>query len=203
MVTLWRRFRRDERGISLTEALIVTPIVILMFAAFVELGFLVFQWSQATKAVQIGARLLAVSDPLPTDMSALTADYGALGEQEAVPGTIVTVACGAGAAACDATRMARLISGSDASCDYVAGTTVGMCDVFPRITAGNVLVSYRRAGLGYVGRPSGPVVSITVELRNLNFEFLLLGRLLALATDTISIPAHPVTMTSEDMRSSL
>lgn len=198
MVALLKRFRESEDGVSLTEALLVTPIVLLVFTTFIELGFATFQWNQTVTAMQHGARMLAVSDPMLADMSHLTSDYPTT-EGGPVPPAILSLSCGAGEVACDSTQMQRLITGSDTSCAYVAGTRPGMCDIFPRITANSVRITYYRSGLGYVGRPDGPVLSITVELRNLTFNFLLLGRFLP--TSVLTIPAHPVTITSEDMSS--
>ena len=42
----------------------------------------------------------------------------------------------------------------------------------------NVSVSYAYTGLGFAGRPGGPVPTITVELQNLNFQFFFLGGLM-------------------------
>ena len=70
-----------------------------------------------------------------------------------------------------------------------------------RHTPANIRVTYYRSGLGYVGRPGGPVVSITVETRNLTFNFFFLGALLGL--NNITIPAHPVTITSEDLSNTI
>lgn len=199
MVALLKRFRESEDGVSLTEALLVTPIVLLVFTTFIELGFATFQWNQTVTAMQHGARMLAVSDPMLADMSHLTSDYSTTPEGDPVPSANRSLSCGAGEIACDPVQMQRLITGSDTSCAYVAGTRPGMCDIFPRITANSVRITYYRSGLGYVGRPDGPVLSITVELRNLTFNFLLLGRFLP--TSVLTIPAHPVTITSEDMSS--
>lgn len=198
MVASLEDFLKYEDGVSLTEALLVTPIVLLVFTAFIELGFATFQWNQAVTAMQHGARMLAVSEPMLADMSYLTSDYPA-SEGGPVPNADISVSCGAGTGACDAVQMQRLLTGSDSSCAYAAGTRPGMCDIFPRITANTLLITYYRSGLGYVGRPDGPVLSITVELRNLTFNFLFLGRFLP--TSVLSIPAHPVTITSEDMSS--
>ena len=76
-----------------------------------------------------------------------------------------------------------------------------MCDLNGLIRPENIRVTYYRSGLGYVGRPAGPVVSITVETRNLNFDFYFLAALLGL--ENITIPAHPVTITSEDLSNTL
>lgn len=198
MVGRARRFRQDENGISLVEGLIVFPLVLLAYATFVEFGFALFQWNQTVKAMQLGARLAAVSDPLPVDMSALTADYPS-DQGGPTPVAAQSVSCGAGSTACDAARMNRLIFGDDGSCTPAAGTLLGMCDLHPQIGADNVLITYHRSGLGYVGRPDGPVVTVTVEARNLTFNFFFLGALLGL--NSLEIPAHPVTITGEDLSS--
>lgn len=201
MVARWLkgRFARDRRGVVLVEGLLVVPLIIIVSATMIEFGFAVYQWNQTAKAVQLGARLATVSNPLATDLSPLVADYP-VEEGAAPPATAVSVVCGAGATACDATELNRLVLGSDGVCDPAFGATKpGMCDFNPRIQTGNVRVTYARSGLGYVGRPGGPVVSLTVELRGMTFEFFLLGALLGL--DQFEVPAFPVTYTGEDMMS--
>lgn len=192
-------FRRNEDGATLVEGLIVFPIILLTFATFIEFGVAMVQWNQTVKALQFGARTLAVSDPL-VSMAAFEADYP-LVEGGPVPVTPVAVSCGAGAAACDEPGINRLVFGGDAICDPSAGTRLGMCDLNGLIRPENIRVTYYRSGLGYVGRPAGPVVSITVETRNLNFDFYFLAALLGL--ENITIPAHPVTITSEDLSNTL
>ena len=73
-----------------------------------------------------------------------------------------------------------------------------MCDVAPWIRTDNVLVTYTRSGLGYVGRPFGPVSTVTVELRNVNFGFLLLTTLIPTLSN-YTLPPHRVSTTSEDL----
>ncbi|PCJ08071.1 MAG: pilus assembly protein TadE [Rhodobacteraceae bacterium] len=194
-------FAADERGLSLTEALLVMPIVLLVLVAMIEFGTAVFQWNQATKAVQIGARLAAVSSPVTGDTAylALTADHAGIPEGDPTPAGLVSVSCGAGTTACDSARLARLLDGGDGSCQPSGGLSMmGMCDVAPFIGPENVRVTYYRSGLGYVGRPFGPVSTITVELRNLTFDFLIADELIP-GLSSLTIPAQPVSITSEDV----
>ncbi len=201
MVRRARGFRRSEDGATLVEGLIVFPIILLTFATFIEFGVAMVQWNQTVKSMQYGARMLAVSDPL-VDMTPFTADYPTV-EGGPVPTDPVSVVCGASrpdepaVEPCLEAGINRLVFGSDTICDPSAGTRLGMCDLNGLIRPENIRVSYYRSGLGYVGRPDGPVVSITVETRNLNFDFFFLGALLGL--ENITIPAHPVTITSEDL----
>lgn len=192
-------FLRNDDGLSLVEGLIVFPLVLLSFSAFVEFGYAVYQWNQTVKALQLGARLAVVSDPLVADMSPLTADYP-VEEGGPTPTAPVSVSCGPGADPCDSIQLQRLVYGSDGICNpNTAGSLAGMCDFNTKIGTDNIFITYYRSGLGYVGRPGGPVVSVTVEARNLSFYLPLVGTLLGL--DTISVPTHPVTVTGEDLTS--
>lgn len=196
-------FWRDERGIALTETLLIFPIILITITAMVEGGLAVFQWNQATKAVQIGARLAAVSSPIVGDTAYadLSSDWNPELGGDPVPGTTISVACGPGSPPCDPDRIARLLTGSDSSCDSAdasAGDIMGMCDYASFIGINNVHVTYYRSGLGYVGRPNGPVTSITVELRNLTFDFLIFDKLIP-SLGTINIPSLPVSFVSEDV----
>lgn len=205
-----QRFIDDEAGISFTEAMLVIPIVLLMLAAMIEFGTAVYQWNQITKATQIGARLAAVSSPITGDAAyAALSDYPATTDVggttipvidgDTTPSPFNSVTCGAGAAACDTGRLARLLDGGDGSCQPSGELAlVGMCDIAPFIAAENVRVTYYGAGLGYVGRPYGPVSTITVELRDLSFDFLFIDELIP-GLSSLTIPAQPVSITSEDV----
>jgi len=196
-------FRRDESGVVLSEALITFPIVLLVFAAFVEFGYAMSQWNQTVKALQYGARLAAVSDPL-VSQAAFDAAFpiGAanpLNNGTATPNdATISVSCGPGYTACDAARLSRVVRGSDGACGVAGDPRPGICDINWRIQPQNLLVTYQRSGLGYWGRPEGPVLTMRLEVRNITFDLPLLGGLLGL--DTITIPAHPVTITTEDLR---
>lgn len=193
-------FRRQQEGTVMIEGLLVFPLVLLTFAAFFEFGYAVFQWNQTVKALQAGARHIAVSDPLIADLSVFDGPGDA---GDPVPSTVMSVSCGAGTTPCVPAVMNRLIYGADAAgtddqCGNAAENTIpGMCDFNTRIGVDNVLATYYRAGLGYEGRPYGPVLTIRLEVKGLSFDLPLVGALLSL--DTITIPAHPVTITSEDL----
>jgi hypothetical protein len=202
IATKLSRFARQQDGTALVEGLLVFPLVLLTFAAFFEFGYAVFQWNQTVKALQAGARHIAVSDPLISTTQMANFDGGGP-SGDPVPGAVVSESCGAGTTPCVASEMNRLIyganaDGTDDQCGNAAENTIpGMCDFNTRIGVNNVLATYYRAGLGYEGRPDGPVLTIRLEVKDLNFDLPLVGALLSL--DTITIPAHPVTITSEDL----
>lgn len=196
-----KRFAHDDRGIVLLEALLVVPILLLILAAMIEFSMMMMQWNRASKALQVGARLATVSAPL-IDISSL--DTYATGTTGAAPPTTtyLTVRCGYGTTPCDATQLTRIYAGQDTTCDQQG--LPGICDFAPFINRENLLFSYHRSNLGYVGRPSGPVLTVTVELRNETFDFLILDNILSFfvplgGPSGIAIPSYPVSLTSEDL----
>jgi Flp pilus assembly pilin Flp len=197
---LMQRFLREERGATLVEGMIAVPVVLLVITAMIEFSYAVWQWNQTVKAVQLGARLAAVSTPVPTNLDGLTADFTGLDQGNAVPNTYVAVTCGADAAACDTDELNRLVMGSDGVCNPFYGSTVpGICDFNPNIQPENIRITYHRSYLGYIGRPAGPVATVTLEVRDLRFNLPFIGRFVGI--NTIDIPAHPVSITSEDLNS--
>src|SRR6266567_4166951 len=62
----------DESGAVLIEFTVVALVFFLMLFGVVEFSNAFFQWNAATKAVQFGARLAAVSDPVASSLSTLT-----------------------------------------------------------------------------------------------------------------------------------
>jgi hypothetical protein len=75
-----------------------------------------------------------------------------------------------------------------------------MCDVYDKITPQNVIVSYEYTGLGYAGRPGGPVPTITVRLTGITFNFVALDALAGLGP--VAIPGLTTSITGEDLRAS-
>lgn len=200
----FKSFLKEQSGISLAEGMIVLPLVVLVFAAFVEFGYAMFQWNQTVKALHYGARLAAVSDSLATDfdpsVAISTADVTLVGESVPVGG-LGPWTCGPNRTDCDDAALNRIVYGGSGttSCQPVGagGTRPALCQLNPRIEAENIVVTYELSGLGYYARPNGAVATIRMEVRGVTFDLPILGALLGL--NTITIPAMPVTVTSEDL----
>src|SRR5215470_5631946 len=70
----WRlpgRFLRDVAGATMVEFTLVAPLFFVLTFGIVEFGNAFFQYNQAAKAAELGARLAAVSDPVWTALSSL------------------------------------------------------------------------------------------------------------------------------------
>ena len=86
--------------------------------------------------------------------------------------------------------------GSAACGDAKSYYATGMCDVLSSITTDNVIVVYSQTGLGYAGRPGGPIPTITVSLQNMYFQFFFVSALFGVQ---IAMPAMTTTITAEDL----
>ena len=208
-----RRIGRDQSGATMIEFTIVMTLFFLLTFGITEFGYMLWQYNSAAKAAQLGARLAAVSNPVWEELVDLTDDGSPGGPWTAD----YSVTC-TGAGACsgtvpdgagltyDADAMQCLVFGrnpdNDPPCDTACAEAGidgenGICDRFPYVTPQNVSVTYAHTGLGFAGRPGGPVPTITLQLTGLTFEFFALGGLMGF--DEITMPDFEVTMTGEDL----
>ena len=198
MVTERRKvgFFSAESGVALTEALIVMPIMVLAVAVCVEFTHVMYQWNSAAKAMQLGARRLIVSDPVTTDFFAIFDPY--FSDTTAASGLLIPAdssvqsTCSGAANDCVAGRLDWLVNGGG------AGTTwPGLKAYYPSIETTDIIVTYELSGLGYNGRPTGPVVTVRLDMAGAPIGLPFLGGFLGIAGFTF--PPFTVTATSEDL----
>jgi hypothetical protein len=75
----------------------------------------------------------------------------------------------------------------------------GICDLYPRIQPANIVITYEQTGMGFAGRPGGPVPSVTVKVQNLQFSTPVLGIFSGLVN--LTMPPFQTTVSGEDLRS--
>ena len=207
-------FLRDQQGSVLVEVTIILSITLVLVLGAIDFLLLFYQWNAAAKAVQIGARLAAVSDPVAPGLNSLSQAVvsASVPPGATMPNFVVTcdgrtTTCTCNGNACrgmkgyDGAAMNNIVfgRGSSSCSDAKSAEGVGMCDIFPRITPANVKIVYAQTGLGYAGRPGGPVPTITVSLQNLPFQFFFLRGLMGF--HDFQIPASTVSLTAEDLSS--
>lgn len=208
-------FLRDQHGAVMVEVTIMLSITLILVFGAIDFLLLFYQWNAAAKAVQIGARLAAVSDPVASGLNRISqAVVGAsVAPGAAMPNFVVTCDGRTATCTCSGVNACRGIKGYDgaamntivfgrgsSSCsDAKSGDGVGMCDIFSRITPTNVKIVYAQTGLGYAGRPGGPTPTITVSLQHLPFQFFFLRGLMGF--HDLQIPASTVSLTAEDLSS--
>lgn len=210
-----RRLFRDIDGAVLVEVAVMMSILIVFLLGAIEFLYVFYQLNSAGKAVQIGARIAAVSDPVAVGLRPLSvAVLGSVQPGANMPNFLIT--CDGATARCtcisgpacplklgfDETAMNRIVFGrGSSSCgDATNIYNTGMCDVLPRISAANIVIIYAQTGLGFAGRPGGPVPTITLSLQNLPMQLFFLGGVFGL--DRLQIPALTTSITAEDLSSS-
>jgi Flp pilus assembly protein TadG len=198
-----RCFLRDAAGAALIEFTIIALALLLITGGIIDLSVAFFQWNAATKALQQGVRLASVSDPVSSDLKTMTGMEG--GASAGDPFPAFTRVCSGASGSCSnggiysVAAMRTLVYGrGETACGTVLTSQLaGMCDVFWRIAPTNVIVSYQHTGLGFAGRPGGPVPTITVELTGLTFALPFLNGVLGLSP--ITMPPMRTSATGEDL----
>ena len=207
-----QRLRDDTDGSAFLEFTIFAMFFFTLLFGIVEFSLAYYQWNAGTKAVQLGARLAAVSDPVPTGLESLTGMEG--GAEPGDPMTDFSAKCQsdsptADTGDCDCTgftctydassaaAVRRMVFGRSDRTACSATAPAGMCNLFSRVTPENVVVTYTYTGMGYAGRPGGPVPTIRVELVGLEMQFFFMDALFGL--NDYDIPGLASTMSGEDL----
>lgn len=200
-------FIRSEDGATMVEMSIAMTLLLTLTLGFVDFGFAFYQWNAATKAVQIGARLASISDPVASALTsaAPTSSPGAPVAAGAYGPFVCSYSGTTGSCSnngnLDAAAFSRIFRGdtantNDDTCPALAANQrPGMCHFFPGLKRANIVVTYTATGLGYQTRLGGPVPTITVSLQNITFQFFFLR------FNNITVPSMLSTVTGEDLKS--
>ena len=202
-----KRLRDDTDGAAFLEFTVFAMFFFTLLFGIVEFSLAYYQWNAGTKAVQLGARLAAVSNPVSSGLVQSTWTFD---DTKYVPGDIVdisdgfTIVCSGAKGTCndldtdyDLAAMRRLVFGKGDRTACTSESPAGMCNLFSRVTPENVVVTYTYTGLGYAGRPGGPVPTIRVELVDIPMQFIFFDALFGL--NQYDIPGLASTVTGEDL----
>lgn len=192
------RWARDTGGAVAVEFSLLAMALFVLTFGILEMGYLWFQWSAGEKATQIGARYAIVADPVAQGLEAVdcrnVVNFG--------------LNCGAGDSFGTITCTNTGCTGGYARRATVFDEIVGrMRGLLPLIEPQHVEVVYRDIPeLRFAGRgrtalftAGGVVPEVTVRLRNMAFQWWILGPLLGLPA--IPLPAFAATLIGEDMNS--
>jgi hypothetical protein len=212
------RFAQNEDGGPLVEVAVILPIMITVLFGGIDFLNAFYQWNAAAKAVEIGARIAAVSDPVASGLNAIPASVLSSTEVTGDPMPDFDVACDGGVSNCacvagtcagmgsySARAMGLIVYGrggygvcQQPKSQYFAG----MCNIFERISPANVTITYAQTGLGYAGRTLGPVPTITVSLNEASSPSKLPFKFFFLPFADIAIPSVATTVTGEALSAS-
>lgn len=191
-------FLNDQYGGPAAEFAFVLPLAVLFMFGIIDVGRFMWEYNQAEKATQMGARFAAVTDFIPTGLGTYTfVGVGGLKQGDPVPasayGTMTCTKPNAAAVSC--TCVGTCGWGSTAAPTAFQAIVDRMNLFFPRIATNNVIVEYIPSGLGYAGDPNGSDVSplITVRLTGLQFTPIMLFNAIK-----INMPDFSYSLTMED-----
>ena len=208
-----RRFAEDQTGAAMVEMTIVVTLLFTLLLGFVDFGYAFYQWNAANKAVQVGARLAVVSDPIPDGMllEGATApssdDIGVAVPADEFHYVCTATAAGVASCTCEAGTTCEDVTVSEAgqaAFELIldgdpAGDAPrpGMRDFFSGLEPDQIQIEYVATGLGYWTRPGGPVPTVRVSVINRTFQFFFLSGLLSFTP--ITMPDMLSTVTGEDL----
>jgi Flp pilus assembly protein TadG len=212
------RFRQDCNGAVLVETTLVLLLFLLVSLGTVDAAFLLYDWAQGNKAAFFGARTALVIDPVATGITNLT--YSTAATQLGQP-CFASTGAPNGTSSCPTVNTVCTPAATNGSC--TGGETwneaafaiilAQMQTVFPRLGRQNVQISYQTTGLGFVGRPNGLPMNVTVSIRCMTHQFFFLSALnnnlvfpalptgCPAAAPGPALPPFPTTLTSESMAS--
>jgi TadE-like protein len=177
-----KHFFRAEDGTTIIEFALTGLLFFTLLFGVIEFTYAMYQWNAASKAMQYGARIAAVSRPLAGGMVSWDpVDDGTVSNPlDGYPAYDITCVLNGASVSCTPAGSVVGTVSADALYDIVYGRGtnhlngcppnpprlgVGMCHLFSRITPDKIQVRYQNTGLGYAGRPGGAVPTITVSLR--------------------------------------
>lgn len=207
-MTKIRDLQKDQSGAVMVEMAIAIPLLLTLLLGFVDFGYAFYQWNAANKAVQIGARLARVSNPVATDVvdAVKTLPNNKSPGDTVDPGTydFTCTANASGTVSCTncVAGTCAAAGSSQTAFDFIYdgdGSRSGMHDFFPNLEKSEVRIEYVATGLGFWTRPGGAVPTIRVSIVNHPFQFFFLGGLLGFAN--ITMPDMLSTVTGEDLNS--
>ena len=85
-----RHFARDQDGAVLVETTVLIPILLVFLLGAVDFLIAFYQWSAAAKAVEVGARIAAVSDPVANGLNSLSTSFTVPSAGDPMPSFQVT-----------------------------------------------------------------------------------------------------------------
>lgn len=196
------RFHASEAGAAAVELAILFPLLLMFTFGIIEFGLILHQMNTLEKATQFGVRKAVTWDPVAPALVNYTGVTGSLRGGDPLPVNLqVDITCDS--AGC--TGAGAITSPGYSSVAFNA-VVDAMAKIYPQIGPEDVVITYHNIGLGFIGRPGGAVVpSVTVSLRNLTYDFILLDVAVSIVSfgaidvNDIIYPSFSATLTGEDL----
>ncbi len=164
------RALRDRSGATMVEYALALPVLIVLIFGALDLAWAAYQWNAASKATQWGARWAVVNPPMSTAFATALNDSSYILPDE------LGEDCMTATSDCSQALQTTVCTTATCTMDEMLGLMRG---VFFILRDENVRVTYdpypNGQQLGFVGRPGGPPVRVTVDLSCQTFNWFLIA----------------------------
>jgi len=196
-----RALFKDESGATAVEFGLVFLVLILLTLGTIEMGLVMWEWNSAEKATQVGVRHAAVRDLVAPGLRTIgdtptSGDYGDWCRDRDT--NAINADCWFDPVTCTSGGCSGGFGYDDAA---FTALVARMRTMYPMVEPANVEVVYGFSGLGFIGRPGGQPMMVTVRLRDMRYDFFLLDVFTDLP-DLIPMPSFAATLVGEDMSNS-
>ena len=197
-MTRLHNLQRDVRGASAAEFTLVVPLLLLLIFGTIDVGRYAWNLSQAEKATQTGARWAVSTDMIASGLYAYSfAISGGVTQGTTVPqANFPTVTCQSSGGAASCACASSCAFGTAVDNEAFTRLATRMAQIYPGLTADNVVVTYAWSGLGFAGDPNGsdvaPLTTVSLQrLRYRPFSSFIFGQ-------AVDLPAFAYTLPMED-----
>ena len=210
MRQLFHRLAKCTSAASAAEFALVTPLLLLLLFGIIDAGRLMWEFNEAEKATQVGARVAIVTNVLSSglrdaDYEGQTVGTTTIGPGDPIPaGALGTMLCTNTGCSCAVSPCPAVGTFDSTTFNNVIVSRMQL--IYPAITASNVQVRYSGSGLGFadnsssVGGGGGGATEqmevsplVTVSLTGLQFT-----PVTSLLFASIPMPSFSTTLTAED-----
>lgn len=197
---------RDKRGSSAAEFALVLPLLILFLFGVIDGGRFAWEFNQAEKATQVGARVAVVTDPIPGGLAAYDYVGKVVGGVTLTQGDLIPAAA-LGVVSCTTTAGTLSCSCTTNPCPTTLTPiqSTGFDVIAQRmrymkqdITDSNIVVDYSGSGLGFAGDPNGMEVAPLVTVRLTGLKFYPIASRFFGGSLGITMPEFRTSLTAED-----
>jgi TadE-like protein len=198
-----KRLLRSTSGASAAEFAIVLPLFLILLFGIIDAGRFLWQYNQAEKATQVGARVAIVTNVLSAgledeDYTGQTIDGVKIAPGGAIPAhALGTMVCTSAGCSCDAAKGGVAPCPDPGTFDSDTFNNVllaRMQAIDPAIRAENLVVRYSGSGLGSASVGQMEISPLTtVTLTGMTFV-----PITSFLFAQITMPNLSATLTSED-----
>jgi len=200
-----RQLLRSNSAATAAEFAMVLPLLLILLFGVIDTGRFLYEYNEAEKATQVGARVAIVTNVLSPDLRdenyvGKTVGGKVIAAGDRIPsGALGTLTCTSAGCTCPAQPCPAGVATVDTA-TFNDVLVARMQQIYPAIQPENVEVTYSGSGLGIAADPTGSGTEqmqisplVTVTIKDLDFH-----PITSLLLATLPMPSFSTTLTAED-----